>query len=243
MRARQHLPALAGAALLTTLTAWAQPWQAPLKGGGQLQVDPSTRRATITGPGGTASQAWDGVHRLENGTTVTVESGVAVPRTDMLPSLPPASGTGFVVEGPSPCVHLVRKTCGIHDECRDAEACSHANRLLEYEMEEERETRGSSLGLATTRQCKEALADEEFFKACPTHARGSRLTPCEELVDRVCGADGRCAASPACPPVQVLLESEYRERAAALDPDGATASTAQCRQALQDPQFFRPCPQ
>ncbi|MCU0937363.1 MAG: hypothetical protein MUF66_15230 [Gammaproteobacteria bacterium] len=228
---------LAGAAL-------AQPpvWEGTLKDGSRLQVDPLTRRPVVTTPLGTTTQLWDGVHHLRDGSTVTVRSGVIVPTRQMLeaPVAKPAPA-----EGPSACLVLVRKTCGLHDECRDQESCGHAQQLVQMEREEEVESRGSSLivgqSLQTTRQCEQALADASFFKPCNRPQRGSVATPCERLVDRVCGRIGACDARPACGPAKQLLESEHEERSASLYPDALTPTSGQCSQALQDREFFLPC--
>jgi len=237
---------LACATWLLAGTAFAQgpAWQGHLKDGSLIQVDPTTWRPTVTTPQGATSQLWDGVHRLEDGSTVTVRSGVIVPTRQMLePPLPvplPAE-----VETAPPCLVLQRKTCGLHDECKDQESCSHATQLVKIERDEQLEARASSptsyRGLESTRQCEQALADEEFFKACNRPQRGSVATPCERLADKVCGRSGLCDAKPACGPARQLLDTEHDERAASPYPDALTASSGQCTQALQDKEFFLPC--
>jgi hypothetical protein len=219
-------------------------WEGRLQDGGRLTVDPTTRRATVVTPHGLSSQLWDGVHRLEDGSTVTVHSGIIVPNRQMVePSLP----MPVVAEGPSPCLVLLRKTCGLHDECKEQESCGHAAQLVQIERDEQLEYKGSTLtgtGQAVTpRQCEQALGDQEIFKACSRPQRGSVATPCERLVDKVCGRNGRCDARPACGPARQLLETEYEERAASLYPDALTASSGQCSQALQDKEFFLTCEQ
>jgi hypothetical protein len=213
-----------------------------LKDGGRLQVDRTTMRPIVQTPQGTTVQLWDGVHRLEDGTTVTVRSGVVVPTQQMLE--PPAP-VPVPAEEPSHCLVLLRKTCGLHDECESQESCGHARQLLQMERDEHAEHRGSAIGpagwLETTRQCEQALADGEFFKACNLPQRGSVASPCERLVDKVCGRTGACEGAPACGPAHQLLDGEYDERAASLYPDAITDTSGQCRQALQDQEFFLPC--
>jgi hypothetical protein len=75
--------------------------------------------------------------------------------------------------------------------------------------------------------------------AGPTSAIGP--TPCERLVERVCGAGGACAESRACPPARQLLGMERDEQAAAGGAAGArTFTSGKCREALAD-EFFTPC--
>jgi hypothetical protein len=234
---------LIGAACLLAGAAFAEttPWQGRLTDGSRLQVDPTTRRATVIGPEGIPRQPWDGVHRLEDGSTVTIHSGVAVP-TRQMAEAPPARAV--VTDRPSACLVLVRKTCGLHDECRDHEACGHANQLIQFERDEEAELKGSTLGstyLEATHNCEQALQDEAFFKPCDRSQRGPVPTPCERLVDRVCGAGGACVQGAACGPARQLLETEYQERAASPHPDALTATSGECGQALRDKEFFVPC--
>jgi hypothetical protein len=229
---------------LAALPAHADPqtWERRLQDGSSLQVDPTTRRPIVTGKEGVPRQLWDGVHRLEDGSTVTVRSGVIVPTLEMVEGQRPLP---LPVEGTSPCLVLMRKACGLHDECRGRESCGHAQQLAQNERDEDAEYRASSLSggglMQTTRQCQEALADEEFFKACDLPQRGPVATPCERLVDRVCGKAGGCNGSQSCGPAQQLLKEEYRERAESEYPDALTATSGQCNQALRDQQFFTAC--
>ena len=70
---------LVGGLLSGSVLAQAGAWQGQLKDGGQVQMDPQTRRPVVTTPQGVTTQLWDGVHRMQDGSTVTVRSGVAVP--------------------------------------------------------------------------------------------------------------------------------------------------------------------
>lgn len=231
-------------ACLASLAVEGQPaaWEAQLRDGNRLVVDPTSHRASVIGRDGVSRQIWDGVHRLEDGSTVTVRSGIMVPNRQILE--PPVAAP-TPLDGPSDCLVLVRKACGLHDECEEQESCGHARQLLQIEREEQAERRGSAIGggawLETTGQCREGLADETFFKACNLPQRGPVASPCERLVDRVCGRTGACDAAAACQPAHQLLEREYAERAASPYPDALTASSAECRQALQDQEFFTAC--
>lgn len=68
-------------------------------------------------------------------------------------------------------------------------------------------------------------------------------SPCERLVERVCGPRGRCADSPACDPAHQLLDRERAERADSDAPGTMTYTSGQCLQADRDTGFFRTCGQ
>lgn len=251
---------LVGALLSGSVLAQVSVWQSQLRDGSRVQVDPRTRRPVVTTPEGVTTQLWDGVHRMQDGSTVTVRSGVAVrsPRGGATPAPSQVATSPEFGESEAPflahaandpataCLMLLRKTCGLHDECRDQESCGHARQLYGFARDEAAEgARGGSRlgGLApeTARQCEQALADETLFKRCALPQRGAVPTPCERLVDRVCGDRGACDASPACGPSKQLAEREYKERAASQYPDALTAASGECNQALQDREFFVPC--
>jgi hypothetical protein len=206
-------------------------------------VDLGSNRATVTSPEGVTTPLWDGVHRLQDGSTVTVRSGLVVPNQAML-EVRAGVPQPFVTEGASACLRLVRKTCGLHDECADQASCSPARQLLDIEREEEKEraTYGSLQTFSRTLiQCQEGLADEGFFVPCTRPQRGKAASPCERLVDRVCGSRGQCADASSCSPARQLLETEHQERLAGFNPDAATATSGQCTQALAEKEFFTTC--
>lgn len=259
-RAAQVVTVLVGALLSGSVLAQAGAWQSQLRDGSRVQVDPQTRRPVVTTPGGVTTQLWDGVHRMQDGSTVTVRSGVAVrsPSGGAMPVPPQMTTPPEVGEAEAPfpahvasdpataCLVLLRKVCGLHDECRAQESCGHAQQLYGFARDEAAEAaRGGSRlagrALETARQCEQALADETLFKRCALPQRGAVPTPCERLVDRVCGPRGACDASPACGPSKQLAEREYEERAASQYPDALTAASGECNQALQDREFFVPC--
>jgi hypothetical protein len=212
-------------------------WLGRLPDGRSVMMDPSTRRPVVVGEQGRRTQLWDGVHRLEDGGTLRVRSGVVVPDRQVLESQEGRMGDRQAPPVAEPCRALRMQACGLYGECDGTEACRLANQVASAS-----ETTGGAWdAIAPQRQCAEALRDMDLFPPCPERRQGASPTPCERLTDKVCGARGQCADAPACPPARQLAEMEYLERARAGDPDAATASTDQCRTALQDESFFRPC--
>ena len=97
-------------------------WSSQLKGGGTVSVDPDTNRATVT-RGGVTTQLWDGAHRLQDGSIIITNRGVAIPNESILESRqlqPPETEEweGVRIVGTSPCERLVRRVCGDEDQCR-----------------------------------------------------------------------------------------------------------------------------
>ena len=94
-------------------------WTSQLEAGGTVSVDPTTNRATVTRDG-VSTPLWDGVHRLQDGSAVTVRSGQVVPNEAILrarkPQPPPTdqaeSWVGIPIVGASPCEQLVQRVCG-----------------------------------------------------------------------------------------------------------------------------------
>jgi hypothetical protein len=221
-----------------------QQWTNRLQDGSRIYVDPNTNKATIINKQGLATPLWDGVHRLQDGSSITVRDGVMVPNADVLKlrrTFPP-QGSSFV-EGLSPCVELQRKVCGLYEECADHHACAQAKQLVQFEKDEERERKtGAAFSFREMPdKCRLALQDTDMFASCPEKRMGSKPTPCEELVIKVCGTRNQCAQQPACAPAKQLMDREYQERITALSSNSPTYTTGQCRTALGDKQFFIPC--
>lgn len=242
-RARRLLTGLLCFIALVATTADAASWTNRLADGRRIQVDPNTNRVTVFPEEGTRRQLWDGVHRLEDGSTITIRSGVMVPNKAIvelrqhLPSPPTA-------ESAVPCQRLVRKVCGLHDECADHAACEPARQLQQMSQDQAQEA--LDYPNATTppwasEQCRDALADEAFFTACGKLQRGKKSTPCEQLFDKVCGAHQECRQQSRCPLAKQMIDMEAGERRAATDPDALTFTSSQCREALGDEEFFEPC--
>jgi hypothetical protein len=159
--------------LLNLVPAFAQ-WTSRLENGGEVVVDPTSNRATVT-RGGVSTPLWDGVHRLEDGTTLTVRSGQVVPNQDILrarksqPAVtdPAASWVGSPIIGLSPCEQLVNHVCGVNHHCNDDPACGPARQLLEMEREERSKSGQPKYMTYSSGQCKEAARDTAFFHECP----------------------------------------------------------------------------
>jgi hypothetical protein len=230
----------------TAPCALGQAWTSRLQDGSRIEVDPRTNRAMVYSPNGVVTPLWDGVHRLEDGSSVTVRSGVMVPNREVLElrqGAPAAPGPGFVAGHSSPCVTLVRKVCGLHQECAAQSACSYAKQLRSIELDEQREGSESFSGglLETPSQCADALQDEEFFVPCRLRRRDRSPTVCQRLVDEVCGMRNQCANSSGCPLARQLMEMEYQDRLSSVNPEAITNSGRQCQGAFADKDLFTPC--
>ena len=190
---------------------------------------------------------WDGVHRLQDGSSITVRDGVMVPNREVLElrrDAPRKAPRPFAVSEAPPCVVLVRKVCGLNDECADEKTCAHARQLHAIRLEEEGELAASGVSSVvpqTPLQCEEALEDEKFFVPCKRQARGRTPTPCGQLLDKVCGNRDQCADEAGCTLAGQLFEMEYRERVQSFRPEHVTDSGKQCRDAFGDEQLFPSC--
>jgi hypothetical protein len=220
---------------------WAQGWSGTLRDGTQLRVDPDTRRA-VRDQGGAERPMWDGVHYLQDGSMVIIRDGTAVPTRDMLETWD-AGPAPRTAQATPECDRLVQRVCGPQDACGQAGPCLAARKLLQ---EAAAAASGSAADGASGAPaggsepaCAKALSDPAF-PVCTQVARGAQASDCARLVERVCGADGRCAKSPGCDPARQLLGLESEERAAGGDPRALTATGEQCREALTNP-FFKGC--
>ena len=72
-----------------------------------------------------------------------------------------------------------------------------------------------------------------------TTASAEAVSPCMELMIKVCGFNGVCNKSPACSPARQLLKLEGEEAWRGGIKKGESAG--QCREALQQEKFFKPC--
>ncbi len=163
----------AGVMLILTGPLHAQ-WTSSLEGGGTVTVDPDTNRATVT-RGGVSTTLWDGVHRLSDGSTLTVRAGQALPNEAIIKSRrqlqepidDPAMGwVGSPIVGLSPCEQLERKVCGVSGLCKQAEACDMARQLLAKENDERADASSPDVMTYSSGRCGESLRDELYFKAC-----------------------------------------------------------------------------
>jgi hypothetical protein len=148
----------------------ADPWQATTQNGNIIQVDPNTNRTTITTPEGVSTQIWDGVHRLEDGSTITTNRGVVVPNTRILESRQwPKPRRELVSTEPSrECLMLQTAVCGSGDTCADTEACRFARQLVTFDVEESLDINAGVVvaDKVVPGQCREAFNDRKQFPPC-----------------------------------------------------------------------------
>lgn len=231
-------------------------WSSTLKGGGTVSVDPRTNRITVQRHG-VETPLWDGVHRLEDGSSITVRSGQVVPNQEILrargqPDMPQETEgpgaevwIGAPIVGFSPCEKLVRRVCGEDQQCTANEGCVAATQLLQMEQQERAAEATANRMTYSSGQCQEADRDRQFFASCGAQpapwaagADSARYVPpssCQMLVDKVCGSQGACGAATACDLARQLL------RLAQDEPAGSSATDHQCSAALSDEAVFQPC--
>ena len=176
------LPVAMLACVITTqaLEAFAEPepWTGVYRSGGEVRVDPRTNRATIN-RNGVESQLWDGVHQLDDGSTITTRSGQVVPNREIIdsrrqPPVPPEvtrpqpvdMWAGVPIFRQSPCEKLVERVCGINRTCADSEACSMSRQLLNFENHERAANRMHNLMTRASGECLEADTDDTYFTSC-----------------------------------------------------------------------------
>ncbi|MGD8615561.1 MAG: hypothetical protein PVI91_07870 [Gammaproteobacteria bacterium] len=246
------------------LALQAAQWSGKLKGGGKVTVDPRTNRIMVE-KNGVQTQLWDGVHRLQDGSSITVHSGQVVPNQEILRAREgrgvPEEGEGTAAEmwigapivGYSPCEKLVRRVCGEAAECADSPGCPPARQLLQMEEQERAADPTPNRMTYASGQCQEADRDREFFATCgaPPGQLGQASKeqpyapppPCQLLVDKVCGGNNACAGETACDAARQLLDMAAEERGSGKPAAGGapTPTDHQCTEALNDDGFFKPC--
>jgi hypothetical protein len=161
------------------------PWTSSLQRGGEIQIDPDTRRPILI-ENGNQTQLWDGIHRLDDGSTITVRDGRVVPTEGMLdpPSPPPqpteeapdanapagaempTPASDTTLDGTSPCEHLVIRVCGADRRCWREPPCVAARQLRDLEREERLRGADPAALEFNAAQCEEAEASD-FFVPCP----------------------------------------------------------------------------
>ncbi len=162
-------------AVLMAASVVAADWNVQLQDGSAVRVDPRTNRAWVEGAAG-SRPLWDGVHRLNDGSVIRIQSGVMIPErayVEALRGTPASVPEGeiaaredrYTAVDPN-CVDLVSKTCGAGDQCVAAEGCSMARQLRQFQLEEWRETGFSNWMTEAGTQCAEALRDSTMFPRC-----------------------------------------------------------------------------
>ena len=241
---RLCLHTLAGAALVLSaggpMAESGPPWSRTTDQGARISIDPASNKAVISRPDGVERSLWDGVHRLDDGSTLTVRAGVVVEDSDMSASRrepPPLLQEPGTV---SPCLTLSRRVCGVNRECGSSAGCELASQLLQFEQDERTERPGATPSTILY-QCREALTNPMTFPACPTNAVIAEDGPCRALIRRVCGPTDGCKDSRACRAAYQLAEMELQERLQSMDPEANPRAATQCTQALLENRFFAPC--
>ncbi|MGB5831234.1 MAG: hypothetical protein WBG92_04495 [Thiohalocapsa sp.] len=224
---------------LTTAQVCAETWRGQLQRGGAIQVDPDTHRALRDG-GGELRPMWDGVHRLDDGSTVIIRDGIAIPTEQMYRAWSRDTRPQPLFEDRH-CNQLVRKTCGFDSSCSNSAACMRARSLLADESREQRDqpfSAGAHPHTAASEQCRLALTDPGY-NACPGLEAAMGNSRCRALVDLVCGASDQCAQTPPCGAATQLLRMETEERLANDDPAALSVTGSQCLEAMGNAFFVR----
>ena len=175
-------PWLAAALMaLFLLPAQAAEWSSTLEDGSTVSVDPDTNRATVN-RNGVKTPLWNGVHRMQDGSSLIVNRGIAVPTETIIESrrLPPPEIEEWEdvnIVGYSPCEQLVRQVCGKQDQCANVEACDPARQLLAMEQQERHASSNPNLMTYTSGQCLNAMKDKEYFGICPGPENIEKTSP------------------------------------------------------------------
>ncbi|MBO8087336.1 MAG: hypothetical protein J7D61_14960 [Marichromatium sp.] len=148
----------AAALLIPMVVAADGEWRAGLSAGGEVRVEPETRRAWRVGEDGERRPLWDGVHRLEDGSVVIVREGTVVPSASMQQqwSTDVPMTDEAAVATPSDCDALVEQVCGPAAGCLRSESCRLALELRALALDE---ARAEGDATETRAQCREALAE------------------------------------------------------------------------------------
>ncbi|MEI6414236.1 MAG: hypothetical protein WCP34_08250 [Pseudomonadota bacterium] len=223
-----------GGGVIIALAAPLGAWETRLQDGSPVTIDPDTRKPVVSE---SQRSLWDGIHRLEDGSILTIRQGVAVPTESLIhppdPPLPHPARTGET----SPCQPLIDKVCGVSRACAHSAACKTAEQLGRFEAEEQRE-KGLRPGRISEggQQCQTALANHHYFVACGGEWPSDDA--CRRLVLKVCGSHDACSSRESCRITRQLQDLERQDKKRGL-PAGASGS--QCEEALQREAFFQVC--
>jgi hypothetical protein len=138
-------------------------WQGTLSDGSRIEVDASTHRAWRRA-GNRVEPLWDGVHHLEDGSTVIVRHGTAVPTQPMLEAWlsPPAAQARVAA---SACDDLIARVCGANARCATSQPCALAHQLADMAAEASANGMHADARIKADDQCRAALANP-FFARC-----------------------------------------------------------------------------
>lgn len=237
-------------ALLTACSGYAlaASWEARLENGQQFSVDPTTNRALLESGKGQGRPLWDGVHRLKDGSTITIRSGVMVPNEalETLDRIEPAdipktdsdeSSSAVPTGKENRCDELVLRTCGLKNTCADDESCRLAKQLREMQRKPSSQAKDSQNW--ARERCEEAFRDSEQFSACDRELP-LLAASCQELLDHLCTATPRCFESGSCVAARELFDLEL----SALERDATDEIETvrhRCQEMLVEHAFFPPC--
>ena len=243
-------------------------WQTQLGTGQPIAVDPTTNRAVIQSGVGQGRPLWDGVHRLRDGSTITIRSGVVVPNEALSGPLPPtkppptAADRGNAETAQPDATEGQRPANGIATapRSRTSQHRGHCDHLVLKTCGLNghcRDTEACQLArqLRTTQQgsidpgldntgwaeqhCREALRGEDGFAPCDTEP-ALEESACGALVDRVCASASRCRRSETCKNARELFDLE-RVALQESSTDELGLVRRRCIELLAGHAFFPPC--
>ncbi|MCB1875411.1 MAG: hypothetical protein KDH88_05495 [Chromatiales bacterium] len=141
--------------LVTTQSATA--WEARGEPG-LIRVDPDTKLAYLV-RGDKVEPLWDGIYRMDDGSLLTVHSGVGV-RNRPIQSKEPDYLPGRA------CNRLVERICGPANQCAEREDCSLARQLQAMDQEEIAQNRDRGVRTHADWQCSSTYYDPGVLKPC-----------------------------------------------------------------------------
>jgi hypothetical protein len=224
-------------------------WSGSLHDGREIVADPRSNKVVIGSGQAQGQPLWDGVHRLSDGSTVTIRAGVMVPNASSSASAsenPQAAATADPAPRPSPpvggpqtthCDQLVLKTCGMRQACRSLEPCRLATQLRQ--LRHQPASASADNRRWAEGQCHEALQDESAYPPC-TFEPLLPETACQRLVGHVCADKVRCSQAPLCRMARSLQQREQSARANGANA-ALTAIRQQCLDVMCSHAFFPPC--
>ncbi|KOR31440.1 hypothetical protein TI04_00875 [Achromatium sp. WMS2] len=198
--------------------------------GEAVSIDPNTNKPILTK---TATPLWDGVHKLDNGTVITVKDGVVVPNTNLMPN----DNSKPLTPTLSACTDLITKACGTKQGCANTQACSLAKQLKKLWEEA---PYASFPGVANTGQteCQDGLLNPLLFPLCQQDLEIPTL--CKQLVTRSCGPNNECAATTACNAALQLQQLAITDTVETLDTSVIKNHDRDCGEAFEN-SFFATC--